>query len=297
MKYKLSKRAKMIRKAMTVGSFIKTEPTLENINDKRKKFKKFGKLTKPEKGTLITRQKISNVDVDVIVNCKNPKLVIVYAHGGGFVYGGNNAHLHMLSTLSRLSEATIYAVDYKTSPEHKFPVARNEVVAVYKSLLQGGHKNIVFAGDSSGGNLILTSLIHIRDNQIKLPKKAVLISPATDATFSNEWVEKNAKIDPMISKDKLEFFLDAYLGDHDRKDPNVSPYFADLSNLPPILFHVGSDEIMFGDSKLVHDKILKSSGASELYVGEGLWHLWHLHSKYLPESKKAVQHIANFITE
>jgi acetyl esterase/lipase len=108
-----------------------------------KKFKKFGKLTKPEKGTLITRQKISNVDVDVIVNCKKSKISNVYAHGGGFVYGGNNATYICYQHYLDCPEATIYAVDYKTSPEHKFPVARNEVVAVYKSLLQGGHKNIV----------------------------------------------------------------------------------------------------------------------------------------------------------
>lgn len=292
---KLSKQARVVLRMSSLGSYLRTDPTAENIEKKRKKFVKLGRWMKPEKGTIVSRQKIANVDVDIIVNHKKPQRVIVYAHGGGFVYGGNQVHLHMLSMLSRLARATIYAVDYKTSPEYQYPIARDEVVGVYKEVLRHTKQDVILAGDSSGGNLILVSLIYLRDKKIKLPAKAVLLSPATDATFTNEWVERNAKNDPVISKDRLEFFLDAYTGSLDRKDPEISPIFADLSNLPPILFHVGSDEVMYGDSKLVHEKILKSSGFSELYVGEGLWHLWHIHTKFVPESKLAVQHIADFI--
>lgn len=292
---KLSKQARVVLRMSSLGSYLRTEPTAENLDKKRKKFVKLGRWMKPEKGTIISRQKIANVDVDIIVNHKKPERVIVYAHGGGFVYGGNQVHMHMLSMLSRLAKATIYAVDYKTSPEYKYPIARDEVVAVYKEVLKLTNQDIILAGDSSGGNLILSTLIHLRDKKIKLPVKVVLLSPATDATFTNEWVEKNAKNDPIISKDRLEFFLDAYTGNFDRKNPEISPIFANLSGLPPILFHVGSDEVMFGDSKLVHEKILKSSGASELYVGEGLWHLWHIHTKFVPESREALRHIAEFI--
>lgn len=281
----------------SLGSYVRTEPTAENLDRKRKKFFKLGRWMKPEKRTKITRHKIANVDVDIIVNHSKPERIIVYAHGGGFVYGGNQVHLHMLSMLSRLARATIYAVDYKTSPEYQYPVARDEVVTAYKEILKNSKQEIIFAGDSSGGNLILSSLIQLRDKNVKLPSKAVLLSPATDATFTNEWINKNAKTDSMISKNRLEFFLDAYAGDSDKKDPGISPLYANLANLPPILLHVGSGEVMFGDSKLVHEKILKSSGYSELYVGEGLWHLWHIHTKFVPESREAVQHIADFINK
>jgi acetyl esterase/lipase len=291
----MSKQAKIVRGMLSLGTFIRSENTIENLDKKRRKFTKIGRWMKPEKGSIVSRQRIADVDVDVILNHKAPERVIVYAHGGGFVFGGNQVHLHMLSMLSRLAKATVYAVDYKTSPEHKFPVARDEVISVYKELLKNTKQEIFMAGDSSGGNLILVSLIELRDEKVKLPQKVVLISPPTDATFTNEWIQKNKDIDPIISKDKLEFFLDAYTGSVERKKPKISPYYAELSNLPPMLFHVGSDEIMFGDSKLTHEKIVAIGGTSELYIGEGLWHLWHLHTKYVPESRDAVEHIAKFI--
>lgn len=287
---------KIIRKSMILSSFLRTDPSVANLDRKRKSFRGLGKWSKPERRTRIDRQNIANVDVDVINNSPVIKFQVVYIHGGGFVYGGNSAHLHMLSMLSREAQATIYAVEYKISPEHPYPVAQNEIISLYKEVARSSNLKIVIIGDSAGGNLALTSLVKIRDSGDKLPYKAVLISPLTDATFTNRWITDNANIDPLLSKDKLEFFLAAYAGELDRKTPGISPIYAELNNLPPLLFHVGSDEVLFGDSKLIHEKILKSSGLSELYVGKGLWHAWHLYTKYMPESRQAIQHIADFIT-
>jgi epsilon-lactone hydrolase len=292
----ISKRASIVKKALKVSSFVGTTPTIENLPKKRENFVKLGHKMRPEKGTKVSRTEIAGVDVDVITNCGSPKRIILYIHGGGFVYGGNQVHMHMLSVLSRLANATVYAVDYSVSPEHQFPVARDEVIAVFQELLKD-NKEIFMVGDSAGGSLVLTTMNKLRDDNEKLPTKAVLISPATDASLTNEWFEANASIDPLISKEKLEFFVNAYIGDRERKHPSYSPLYADLHGLPPILFHVGSDEVMFGDSFLTHEKILKSGGKSELYVGNGLWHVWHLHTKYIPEARTAVQHIADFIAK
>lgn len=293
---KLSKRARIVKKALRANSFIRTEPTIDNLPKKRKKFVKLGGRMKPEKGTKVSRTKIAGVDVDIIRNCTEPKRVILYVHGGGFVYAGNQVHMHMLSVLSRLAESTVYAVDYSISPEYKFPIARDEVIKVFKQLHKE-HSEVFMVGDSAGGNLVLTSLTKLRDDKDALPIKAVLLSPATDASLTNEWFEKNTLIDPLISKDKLEFFVNAYIGEQERKHPAYSPLYADLKNLPPILFHVGSDEVMYGDSILAHEKIQEHGGESRLYVGDGLWHVWHLHTRYIPEAHIAIKHIADFIAE
>lgn len=276
-------------------SFTRKEPSLENLSIKRENFENIGRWMKPQKGTIVTRATIAGVPVDEIVNSNNPKKTILYMHGGGFVYGTNKVHMHMLSLLSKYANAKILAVDYSMSPENKYPVALDEVFKVYIDLVKT-NQEIYVAGDSAGGNLALCLAIKLRDQDIQPPKKVVLLSPSTDATFSNEYFEKNAKKDPMISKDKLEFFLDAYVPkDIDRKDPKISPIFAELSNLPPTLLHAGNDEIMFGDSYFVHEKIVESGGESELYVGRGMWHVWHLFSRYAPEARHALKLIAEFL--
>jgi acetyl esterase/lipase len=99
----------------------------------------------------------------------------------------------------------------------------------------------------------------------------------------------------MISLKKLEFFLDTYAGGHDKKDPRISPLFADLSGLPPTLFHASKSELLYSDSLIAHQKISESGGNSELFAPDNMWHVWHLMSRYVPESREAVQQVAGFI--
>lgn len=293
----MSFQSKLLKILFACGKAIRKDPSHDSLTKKRSNFEKIGIWMKPQKNTSVARIFIASVPVDEIIYSKNFSKTILYMHGGGFVYGGNKIHLHMLSLLSKYANARILAVDYSLSPENKYPTALNEVLAAYKQLIENGQQLYV-AGDSAGANLALCLTIKLRDSGYQLPNKVILLSPSTDATFSSEWFDKNTKKDLILSRQKLEFFLDAYIPKgFDRRDSRISPIFAELGSLPPVLLHVGSDEIMFGDSYLVHEKILASGGESELFVGRGMWHVWHLFSRYMPESRLAIKHIAEFIEQ
>jgi len=285
--------AGLTRKALEFSELIRKETSLETLEARRTGFNKLGRWFTAEKGTVVTRTTIGGVAVDSFVNCVEPGRTIVYAHGGGFVYGGNSGHMSMLSMLSRLAEARILAVDYRIAPEDGFPAALDDIEAVLDTL------DCVYslAGDSAGGNLVLSTAVHRRDQSLSVPKCIVAISPCLDATFSGESITKNARTDPMLTIEKLRFFLKAYAGTSDVNNPRISPLFSDLSDLPPTLFHVSSNEILYSDSQRAHDKIKSSGGTSAIYTPADMWHAWHLFSRFVPESRVAIRGVAQFISD
>ena len=290
--------AKFIRRYLLAKNTSSIAANIDNLEAKRKKYRKMGKWMKPEKSSAVERIVIDGVQVDKLVNCAAPERTIIYMHGGGFVYGGNEAHMHMLSVLSRRSNAEIYAIDYRLAPEHPYPEARDDVLAVYRYLQSNSNGlPIALVGDSAGGNLAIVATIKLRNSGHALPHKVVAISPPLDGTFKNSWIRSNSGKDPVLSIEKLEFFLDVYRGDTPRDDQGISPYFNDLSGLPPVLFHVGEDEILYGDSYLMHKKILDSGGDSRIYSKSDLWHLWHIFTRYVPEARQAVDDIAGFLKD
>jgi acetyl esterase/lipase len=213
----------------------------------------------------------------------------VYAHGGGFVYGGNGAHMHMLSLLSRLSEAEVIAVDYRTAPEHPFPRALEDINSVIDNI----ECAYTLAGDSAGGNLALSTALRRRDRGMSAPQSIVALSPCFDSSFSNPSISENASLDKVISKEKLRFFLEAYaLGSESH--PYVSPQLADISGLPPVLLHASTSEILYDDARIMHERIQAANGSSQLY-SLPLWHVWHMFSRYVPEARESIARVADFI--
>ncbi len=287
----MSIQASVMRRLVGLGDFVRHEPSLENLAERRLGFYRLGRFMQPEAGTRTKRDTLGGIPVDIVVNCESPQRTIVYAHGGGFVYGGNNAHMHMLSLLSKQAQATIIAIDYRLAPEDKFPAALEDVDAV----LDAVDEEYSLVGDSAGGNLVLSVAITRRDRGLSMPKCIVSIAPALDGTFSGHSIEHNKTLDQMLTKNKLEFFLDAYAGEHDKKDARISPLFADVTGLPPVLLHVSGSELLYSDSIRMHEKIQNSGGTSELFAPADMWHVWHMMTKYIPESREAVKSIAEFI--
>lgn len=219
--------------------------------------------------------------------------VLLYLHGGGFVYGQTPLHLQMGATLGKKAGLRVLMVDYRTAPRYPFPAALEDCVTVYFWLLKQRipAQNIVVAGDSAGGNLAITMMMKLRENGSPLPAALACLSPVTDLTPKDE-LRKLYK-DPLISPQVAKFYNRSYIGNDDARNPLISPAFGDLQGLPPLLIHAGEDEVLRFDAMKIAS--LAESGGVDVRVEiyPRMWHVWQLYLS-LPQAIQSLDEIANF---
>ena len=180
----------------------------------------------------------------------SPSLVMMYLHGGGYIMGTTKMYHNMLVRLANAAGVRVLTVDYRLAPENKFPAALNDSIKAYKWLLSKGYEpnKIVIAGDSAGGGLTLATLLKIRSLGLGMPAAAVCVSPWTDLALTSKSLQANSKIDPVLDYNLLKYFADCCVGEEgDRCDPFVSPFYADLTGLPPLTVMVASDEVLLDE--------------------------------------------------
>lgn len=221
---------------------------------------------------------------------------LLYLHGGAWCVHLPALYLRMAHTLSVQTGMRVLLVDYRLAPEHPFPAAIDDCFAVYRWLIDNGYAKRPFAiaGDSAGGNLTLVTLMRARDAGLQLPNCAVLLSPATDLTFSGPSVQYNAAADVMFTSAAGDLLPDAYCPGQPCTNPLISPLFGDWSGLPPLLFHAGSTEILLDDSVRAHDRARQAGTAAEITVWLDLPHVFHV-IRWLPESRQGLRAVADFI--
>lgn len=223
--------------------------------------------------------------------------IILYLHGGGFVTSSPKVHTRMVACLCRDLDAAVLLVDYRLAPEHPFPAGPDDCLNSYKWLLAKGHeaKNIVIAGDSAGGCLTLVTLLRVRDEGLSLPSCAVMLSPGTDLTRTGLSHTENKEKDPVFDYNAFDLIVKAYVGDETSKvNPLVSPLYAEMHGLPPLLFHAGSTEMLRDDSVLAAEKAKAAGVDVTCKIWDDLPHVFHSLG-FLPESKIAFEHIKNFV--
>jgi monoterpene epsilon-lactone hydrolase len=223
---------------------------------------------------------------------------ILYLHGGGYVMGSPNTHRSLAGEVSRAAQAAVLLLDYRLAPEAPFPAAVEDGVASLRWLLGQGFapKALAVAGDSAGGGLTVATLVSARDQGLPMPAAAVCISPWSDMTGSNESYKTRAAADPMVSGD-IGNMARLYLQEADPKTPLASPNFASLRSLPPLLIHVGNDEVLLDDSIKLDQKAKADGVDSTLEVWEDMIHVWHAFHPMLPEGKQAIERVGAFLRE
>lgn len=221
--------------------------------------------------------------------------IVFYLHGGGFVIGSPRLHRPLVALLSRLTGLRALSVDYRLAPEHPFPAALEDVLAAYRWLRQDTlAEEIVFGGDSAGGNLVLAALLALHAGGEALPAAAFCLSPVTDLTGDLGSRHSMAQRDPVLPPESAQW-IEAYAPGADLSQPLLSPLQGDLHGLPPLLLQVGTEEILFDDSNLFAEKARQAGVEVQLQVYEGLWHVFQLSAGILPEGRQAVQQIAEFV--
>lgn len=220
---------------------------------------------------------------------------LLYFHGGGYVMGSLNTHAELMGRLSEACQARVLGIDYRLAPESPYPAAMEDAIATYDWLLDNGiaADKIVIAGDSAGGGLALACLVALKDQGKPQPAGAVLLSPWTDLTGSGESMTTRAELDPMVSADMVGPMAELYSAEADPADPYISPLFADLGGLAPMLIQVGDHEILLDDSTRLAERAKAEGAEAEIEIYDGAFHVFQSVPN-LPESADALASIGKF---
>jgi acetyl esterase/lipase len=224
---------------------------------------------------------------------------ILYLHGGAYTMGSRRTHRPLAARIAIASQAPALLVEYRLAPENPFPAALEDAKAAYRWMLEQGVQasSMVIAGDSAGGGLALAVVTALRDEGEPLPAGLVCLSPWTDLTLSGETVSTRAKTDPILSREAGLLHAGCYVGAHDPRSPLISPVFADLSRLPPLLIQVGEHEILLSDSLRLAENARQAGVDVSLEVWQGMWHVWHVFAGLIPEAHRAIERVGAFIQE
>ena len=226
-----------------------------------------------------------------------PGRVVLYLHGGGYVIGSPRSHRHLAAAIASAASASALLLDYRLAPEHPYPAAVEDATAAYRWLLDQaiapGH--IVIAGDSAGGGLTVAALLALREARVPLPAAGVCISPWVDLTCGGASYATKADADPIVRRAGVEQMAQAYLGATPPRTPLASPLFADLRGLPPLLIHVGTDEVLLDDAVQLADRAKAAGVDATLEVYDHMIHVWHWFLPMLDEAQTAVDGIGRFV--
>jgi acetyl esterase/lipase len=224
--------------------------------------------------------------------------VLMFFHGGGYCSGSIRSHRRLVTEAGRSAGIRTLAVGYRLAPEHPFPAAMEDALTAWKFLRQQGiaARHIAIGGDSAGGGLAVVLNNRLRDADEELPGCVWLVSPWTDLTMSGSTLITKDNVDPIIHKGYLGELADAYVPPGmDRKDPRVSPLYADLKGLPPILVQVGSAETLLEDAT----RFAAAAGAADVSVTLEIWphmiHAWPMWNAGLKPGRSALAHAGAFM--
>ncbi|MEW5940449.1 MAG: alpha/beta hydrolase, partial [Chloroflexota bacterium] len=208
-------------------------------------------------------------------------------------------HLMLCIPMAQTLKTTMLLPEYRLAPEHPFPAALEDSLKAYRWLLEQGYQpaNIVIAGDSAGGGLSVATALALRDNHEPLPAAIICISPWADLTHSGQSHLANAESEAVLDTKLLKEWALCYADQARLGDPLVSPVFADLRGLPPLLIQVGDEEILLDDSRMLADKARADGVDVSLRIWKGMWHVWHSMGGLIPESRLAFEEMGRFVRD
>lgn len=274
----------------------RVKPALADMRDIARVRRAFGAPLPAPRGVRYRPDTVGGVVGEWVEAASGPPAVdaLLYLHGGGFVGCSPRTHRPLTAALARQG-LRVFVPDYRLAPEHPFPAAPQDALAVWRALRAahtGGRLGV--AGDSAGGNLALGLMLALKDAGEPLPDAAALFSPALDLVEESASLRLNSERDAMFDGPQLAHLVDAYLAGADARQPLASPLRGDLRGLPPILLHVGADEVLRDDALRLAAQARALGVHVELRIFERVPHVWQLLG-WLPEARASVAAAANFL--
>jgi monoterpene epsilon-lactone hydrolase len=251
---------------------------------------------RPPRGVTVRPERLGGVPGEWLSARDVDEPVLLYIHGGAYVMCSPATHRALTGAFARWG-FRVYAPDYRLAPEHPFPAALDDVVAVYSALLARGlaPNRIVLGGESAGGALVLSLMLRLRALGLPQPAAAIAFSPWTDLAATGPSLTVNTARDAMFDGATVARTAQLYLGEASPRDPLASPLFADLAGLPPLLIHVGADEVLRDDSTRLAAKAKAAGVDVTLEIWPVVPHGWQVFHGLIPEARHSVERAAAFL--
>ena len=279
---------------MTLGT---PQGEIHNVDDIRRPLDRVTLFTHP---VGVNRQPVTTVFFGgewVTTAASSPERVILFLHGGGYVSGSPSTHVAITARLATEARARLFVLDYRLAPEHPYPAQIEDAWAAYWWLItEQGVKpaQIIVAGDSAGGGLTISLLLALRDAGVPLPAGAACLSPWFDLTLSGASMTTNQPTD-YLNPDVLHAAANMVAQDHDLCHPLLSPLYADLTGLPPLLIQAGSAEMLLDDSRRFAMRARQAGVDVHLEIWEHMVHVWHFTWLLEPKARQAIGAIGRFV--
>src|SRR5262245_1361676 len=284
-----------------IRALLSSKPRPAGWLERRKRLDDVGSVWPVPNDVKLTGGDINGLPYEwSIIPGSDPSRVLMFFHGGGYCSGSILSHRRLVTEAGRAAQLRTLAIAFRLTPKHPFPAAYDDALTSWRLLrnhgITAGH--IAIGGDSAGAGLAIALIGRLRDVHEELPGCAWLISPWTDLTMSGSTLSSKEAVDPLIHKQYLNELAQAYLpAGMDRKDPRVSPLYADLKDFPPILIQVGSAETLLDDAT----RFAAIAGAADVRVTLEIWprmiHAWPLWNAHLEPGRRALSSAGVFIGE
>ena len=235
---------------------------------------------------------------EITVDGIEPHHVVLYLHGGVYVMGDAFLAADLASQVGRRTRSKVISLDYRLAPEHPYPAAVVDALAAYEALLHDGiaPSDIAFAGESAGGGLAVATLVNARDHGLPLPAAAFVMSPYADLTLAGTTMETRREVDPLLSLEALRARVPDYVSGQDAALGLISPIFADLAGLPPLIIQAGSHEVLLDDAVRLARQAAIADVEVTLDITPGVPHVFQAYYPILDEAAAALERAGQFLS-
>jgi monoterpene epsilon-lactone hydrolase len=270
-----------------------------DVNEQRRQLRELLSAQPLPADITVTAAALGGVPTaEITVDGIEPRHSVLYFHGGVYVMGDAFLAADLASQVARRTRAKAISVDYRLAPEHPYPAAVDDALAAYEALLNNGTapSDIVFAGESAGGGLAVATLVNARDHGLPLPAAAFAMSPYADLTLAGATMETKREADPLLSPQALRARVPDYTSGQDAALGLISPIFADLSGLPPLIIQAGTHEVLLDDAIRLARQAAIVDVEVTLDITPGVPHVFQAYHAILDEATAALDRAGQLLS-
>jgi acetyl esterase/lipase len=274
-------------------------PFDSDVSEQRRVLQELASAQPLPAGVTVTAAALGGVGTaEIGIDAIEPRHVVLYFHGGVYVIGDAFQAAGLAAQVGRRARAKVISVDYRLAPEHPYPAAVDDALAAYQALLEGGTapSDIAFAGESAGGGLAIATLVNARDHGLPLPAAAFVMSPYADLTLSGATMETKRDADPLFTPQALRARVADYTSGHDAALGLISPIFADLSGLPPLIIQAGTHEVLLDDAIRLARQAATADVQVTLDITADVPHVFQAYYPILDEAAAALDRAGQFLS-
>ncbi|HEU4331433.1 MAG TPA: alpha/beta hydrolase [Lapillicoccus sp.] len=273
-------------------------PAGSDVNQQRRQLRELLSAQPLPPEVTVTAAVLGGVPTaEITVDGIEPRHTVLYFHGGVYVLGDAFLAADLAAQVGRRTRARVISVDYRLAPEHPYPAAVDDALAAYEALLHGtAPSDIVFAGESAGGGLAIATLVTARDHGLPLPAAVLVMSPYADLTLAGASMDTKHTVDPLLSRESLQPRVTDYTAGHDPASGLISPVFADLSGLPPLIIQAGTHEVLLDDAIRLARQAATADVEVTLDITPGVPHVFQAYHPILDEAAAALDRAGQLLT-